>query len=120
MSFRVQGFATIRIFSNDVSQSRDWYQALFGIEPVEDLADFVSFKIHGVCLDISKADEKSPFSAGGSVGYWLVDNLENLLARAEALGGKIYRGPLKVPEVQRTIVQVQDPVGNVVGFEAPF
>ena len=117
MSFQVKEFSTIRISVVNVSQSRDWYKSLFNIEPVEDIENFASFKIANTCFDISLADSKSPMSTGGSVGYWLVDNLENVIQRAEQLGGKIYRGPLKVPEVGRTIVQIQDPFGNVIGFE---
>ncbi len=38
----------------------------------------------------------------------------------EKIGGQVYRGPLKVLEIQRTILQIQDPFGNIIGFEAPF
>ncbi len=49
---------------------------------------------------------KSPLSSGGSVGYWQINELDGLIR--------------KVPEIQRTILQVQDPFGNVIGLEAPF
>lgn len=113
-------FATLRICSTDVARSRDWYQDFLGLEPVEDLENFVSFRIGGTTFEISVADAKSPSSPGGSVGYWLVPELESVLARAQKLGGRIYRGPLRVDEVRRTIVQIMDPCGNVIGFEAPF
>ena len=113
-------FATIRLCSTDISKSREYYQALFETQPTEDLDNFVSFHIAGVCLDISVADEKSPSSKGGAVGYWLVEDLDSLVARAKQIGGVVYRGPLKVQEVQRTIIQILDPVGNVMGFEAKF
>lgn len=120
MDYKIKSFATIRISVANVSASRDWYRALFGHDPIEDLENFVSFRINGTCFDISKADSKSPLSTGGSVGYWLVDNLDALLNKVDCLGGKIYRGPLRVPEIQRTIVQIQDPFGNVIGFESDF
>lgn len=120
MSFKIEGFATIRISAQDVSKSRDWYKSLFNIDPVEDQENFVSFKISGTCLDISLADAKSPLSNGGTVGYWLVQDLDALMTKVQALGGSIYRGPLRVEEVQRTIVQIRDPFGNVMGFEEPF
>ncbi len=116
----VRSFATIRLSVVDVQPSRDWYSSLFGVDPVEDLKNFASFKIAGTILDISLADEKSPVSMGGSVGYWLVDNIEDVIAHATSLGGRVYRGPLRVDEVQRTIVQIADPFGNVIGFEAPY
>lgn len=120
MSFQIKSFSTIRISVSNVSQSRDWYKKLFNVEPIEDMESFVSFKIGETCFDISLMDAKSPLSPGGSVGYWLVDNLDGLMERVEQLGGKVYRGPLKVNEIHRTIVQIKDPFGNVVGFEAPL
>ncbi len=120
MSFKIEEVSAIRIFATDIKKSRDFYRALFNQEPMEDLEFFVSFKIGGSCFDITVPDAKNPFSHGGSVGYWLVDSIDLALKKAEELGGKLYRGPLKVPETQRTIMQIQDPCGNVIGFEAPF
>jgi predicted enzyme related to lactoylglutathione lyase len=120
MNVRVLEFSTLRISSVDVARSREWYEAFFGIAPFEVLEHFVSFKINSTCLDIVLADEKSPYSPGGSVGYWLVDSIESVISRAEELGGEVYRGPLRVDEIQRTIVQIMDPIGNVMGFEAKF
>jgi predicted enzyme related to lactoylglutathione lyase len=120
MSFKIKEFSTIRIASPNVELSRDWYAKLFATEPFVDIENFVSFNIAGTIFDIALADAKSPLSPGGSVGYWLIDDLDGLLKRVEELGAKVYRGPLKVPEIQRTILQIQDPFGNVVGFEVPF
>lgn len=120
MSFKIKNFATIRLSVTNIEKSRDWYKSFFGIDPVEDLEDFVSFKIGQTCFDIAAADHKSPVSTGGSVGYWLVDDLDAAVAHAIELGAKIYRGPLKVDEVRRTIVQLLDPQGNVLGFEAEY
>lgn len=64
-----------------------------------------------------RADEKSPVSKGGSVGYWLVEDFEASIQHAIELGAKIYRGPLTVSEIGRVIVQLEDPFGNVIGFE---
>lgn len=120
MSFKVKEFAAFRIFSEDIQKSRDWYKSLFAQEPVEDSEFFVSFKIGGVCFDITVPDAKNPFSPGGGVGYWLVDDIELVLSKVKKLGGQLYRGPLKVTETQRTIMQVQDPFGNIVGFESAY
>ncbi len=56
-------------------------------------------------FDITVPDQKNPFCTGGSVG-------------AERLGEKLYRGPLKLPEIQRQILQIQNPFGNILGFES--
>ena len=120
MNFQIESFSTIRISVSDVAQSKLWYKNLFDLDPIEDLGNFVSFKIGATNFDIVLADTKSPISVGGSVGYWLIDDLNALVAKVSHLGGKIYRGPLAVPEIQRSIIQIQDPYGNVVGFEAPL
>lgn len=120
MNFKVKNFATIRLSVEDVKKSRDWYKSFFGMNPVEDLENFVSFKIAQTSFDIALADPKSPLSTGGSVGYWLVDNLDAAVAHAIELGATVYRGPLRVDEAQRTIVQLLDPQGNVLGLEAEY
>lgn len=43
-----------------------------------------------------------------------------VLERVKTLGGELYRGPLKVVETQRIIMQIKDPFGNIIGFEAPL
>lgn len=117
---QIGSLQTVRITVTNIQKSRDWYKELFNIEPVEDQDNFVSFKVGAINFDIAQADDKSPLSTGGSVAYWLVNDLDLLLQRIEALGGSVYRGPLKVPEIQRTILQVKDPFGNIIGFEAPL
>ena len=112
--------STIRMHVADVAKSRDWYRKFLAIEPLEDLENFVSFKIGSTFFDLTVADQKSPISPGGSVGYWFVDDIDELVERAVLFGARIYRGPLDVQEVQRTIVQILDPCGNVVGFEGPL
>ena len=120
MNFKIKEVSAIRIFAKDLKKSRDFYKTLFNQEPITDLDFFVSFKIGSTCFDITVPDTKNPFSQGGSVAYWLVDDVEIVLQRVEELGGKLYRGPLRVSETQRTIMQIEDPFGNIVGFESPF
>lgn len=114
----IHSFSTLRITVADVAKSRDWYQAFLGKPPIEDLENFASFEVGGHRLDIALADEKSPISKGGSVGYWLTNDLSAAIHRAQQLGGRVYRGPLPVREINRTIVQIEDAYGNVFGIEA--
>lgn len=120
MDLKITRVTTIRLLTNDLKKSREFYRSLFTAEPVEDSETFVSFQLGGSHFDIAIADIRNPTSPGGSVGYWLVDDLDAALKRAIELGATIYRGPLRVPEIQRTIVQIQDPCGGIIGFEAPF
>lgn len=118
MNFKIKEFSTLRLLSNDVSKSRDWYKSLFNQDPIHDTDNFVSFKVAGVFFDITSPDAKNPFSSGGSIGYWLVENIDEAIARVKELGGEVFRGPLKVQEINRIIVQIKDPFGNVIGFES--
>ena len=120
MNFKLTRIATVRLLTRDLKRSRDFYRSLFNHAPVEDSETFVSFRLGENHFDIAVADAKNPTSQGGSVGYWLVDDLGAILKRASELGATIYRGPLPVPEIQRTIVQIQDPCGGIIGFEAPI
>lgn len=115
-----KAFATLRICSQEVIKSKDYYRSLFGVEPVEELEGFVSFEVGGIRFDICQADVKNPFSIGGSIGYFLVENIEDVLNKAIQFGGTLYRGPLNVKETGRTIIQIKDPQGNIVGFEAAY
>ena len=120
MDFQIIEFSTLRIFSNDLRKSRDWYKNFFGVDPIEDSENFISFKVGKFNLDITFPDSKNSISHSGSIGYWLVNDLDALIKKIDSSGATIYRGPLAVPEIQRTIVQMQDPFGNVIGFEAPI
>lgn len=68
MSFQVKNFATIRFSVTDIRSSRDWYCSYFGVEPVEDLENFASFRIGGIILDLALADEKSPLVVLSATG----------------------------------------------------
>ena len=114
----IKEFSTIRLISNDLQKSKIWYKAFLQIEPQEEMEDFVSFRVAGVNFDIVLPDLKNPFSEGGSIGYWLVDNIDAVIDRVQVMGGEIYRGPLSVIETNRRIVQIKDPCGNVLGFES--
>ena len=120
MEFKITRIATVRLLTSDIKKSRDFYSALFNDAPVEDSETFVSFRLGESHFDIAVADAKNPVSQGGSVGYWLFDDLGAIIKRASELGATIYRGPLPVPQIQRTIVQIQDPCGGIIGFEAPL
>ena len=120
MVFKIKEISAIRIFSSDLKKSCEFYKALFDQEPIEETENFISFKIGKTCFDITSPDAKNPQSQGGSVGYWLVDDIHIVLKKVEQLGGRLYRGPLKVTETQRTIMQIQDPSGNIIGFESPI
>lgn len=113
-----KSLSTVLIFVIDIKQSRDWYCNFLDLIPVEDYHNFVSFQIGTTFLNLHLADTLSPISTGGSVAYWVVDNLDVAIQKAINLNGRLYRGPLKVKEISGTMAQIIDPFGNVFGLEA--
>ena len=111
-------FITALHFVNSISESKAWYTDFLEMSVYEEDERFVSFKIGASFLNLHLADEKSPVSSGGCVAYWLTEDLQAAIKKAESLGGKVYRGPLDVKETGRVICQIQDPYGNVFGLES--
>ena len=72
-------------------------------------------ELNGFSLEIVQADDKVPAGKRGTVVYWLVENLTDGLAHFEALGAKLYRGPMAI-ENGLTMCQVEDPFGNLIGL----
>ena len=108
---------TILIFVNDVMLSAKFYENLFQTKPIELEENFCSFEFGESFFNIHPVDMKSPFSKGGSVGYWLVDDFNGFLEHAKNIGATLYRGPMYVEEIRRSICQIQDPFGNIIGIE---
>ena len=108
---------TCLLFVADIKKSKEFYEKLFLQKPAEDLSDFVSFQFEETFFNLHLADRLSPMSTGGSVGYFCVENLDEWVKRAQGLGAQVWRGPLAI-EDGWIIVQIQDPFGNVIGFES--
>lgn len=117
MEFKVKALAVLRLCTTNYSKSKEWYESFFSTKPFEESNNFVSFNIAGVILEIVPSDLKNPGSTGGSIAYWQVDKLNLVIIRAIELGGIVYRGPLEIQETKQRIVQIQDPMGNVIGFQ---
>ncbi len=109
---------TVLFFVDDIKSSSDWYKVFLRQEPIEQTSEFASFDVGGTFLNFHRADARSPVSTGGTVSYWLVDDLNKTIETAISLGGQIYRGPLNVPEIRGTICQIKDPFGNIFGLES--
>ena len=105
------------MFVDDIKESRDFYSRLFDVKPFEEDEMFCSFKFGNTYFNLHPADERSPKSKGGSVSYLSVDDFEAFVERAKLFNMKRYRGPLYVKETDRTICQLEDPFGNIIGVE---
>lgn len=113
----IQALYRLRLISSDIKQSKLFFENLFDVKAIEDQTTLVVFRIADSYLEVISEDIKNPASTGGSIGYWLVDDLDYFINKANELGGKIYRGPLKLNKIKSRIVQFQDPAGCIIGFE---
>ena len=101
----------------DVAQGLKWYKQAFP-DAKERLCndDSLAFlKLNGFMIEIVLADNKVGSGKRGTVLYWQVSDLDKSLAKFEAMGAKLYRGPMKI-ENGNYMCQVEDPFGNLIGL----
>ncbi|MOA22893.1 Glyoxalase-like domain protein [compost metagenome] len=108
---------SILLHVGDWRQATAWYARAFPeakrVLPAGD--DYGHLELDGVALEIVDGDEKVSSGAAGSVVYWAVQDLTAEVARLEALGANLYRGPLTLEDGD-CICQVRDPWGNCIGL----
>jgi|GEM_PF-65345 len=104
-----------RLMVKNLEQSKKWYANALGISPWLDTPDYVEFRVNQSGLSMSQSDEKSPYSTGGQVAYWRVQDVDKTVQFFAAQGASIFRGPLDI-ENGEAICQICDPFGNVIGL----
>jgi predicted enzyme related to lactoylglutathione lyase len=114
---KTTGLITNLMFVENILDSAEFYEKLFKVAPIELEESFCSFKLGHSFFNLLPGDSKSLISKGGSVGYWQVEELSKFIEYAQSIGAKVYRGPLYVKEIDRTICQIEDPMGNIIGIE---
>lgn len=98
----------------------DWYAQVFpsAIRVLPETDDYGHLDVGGVTLEIVNADDKVSCGAAGSVVYWAVADLNSEIARLNALGARLYRGPLDLEDGSR-MCQMRDHWGNCIGLRQP-
>ncbi|WP_081959347.1 VOC family protein [Aeromonas finlandensis] len=101
----------------DVGAALAWYQRAFpnAVAVYYPEFNFTVLDLNGFSLEIVQADEKVESGKKGTVVYWSVDSLSRALNHFEALGAKLYRGPMEI-ENGFSMCQVEDPFGNLIGL----
>lgn len=106
----------IVFFVDDVDEAVAWYQDVVGGSL--DRSGLPSVVVEAVRMVFHPADGKTRAGEGGTVPYCRVDVLVAAVEAFCAAGASVYRGPLVI-EDGRTICQVRDPFGNVLGLIGP-
>jgi len=112
--------AVLLIHVSDIPLALAWYQNAFPMAKPCYLAEFdmTLLQINGFSIEIVKADNKVSSGKSGTVLYWSVPCLSEALTHFEALGAKLYRGPMAI-ETGLSMCQLEDPFGNLIGLKGP-
>jgi predicted enzyme related to lactoylglutathione lyase len=107
-------------FVDNLQAAQEWYGWLLADEPAEVQPQLVTFLIGGTRLVLHRGDDfNQPAGLLGTVAYWGVDDVDNVVAQCVARGAVAHRGPKTIFTGER-LCQLQDPFGNLLGLrQAP-
>jgi predicted enzyme related to lactoylglutathione lyase len=108
---------SVMYFVDDPKAAAAWYAAhLFRDVLIQEEAGFVWFDTGAIEVGFHPSHDEKNLPGGGSVVYWQVENFGPTLKAMLQDGCKSWRGPLQISP-SRTICQVRDPFGNIIGLE---
>jgi predicted enzyme related to lactoylglutathione lyase len=107
-------------FVEDLDAARDWYLELIGTPPIEVQPQLVTFAVGATRLTLHRADEfNRSADLKGTVAYWGVESVDDVVAWLVARGATAHRGPKTIFTGER-LCQLKDPFGNLFGIrQAP-
>ncbi|HWM72384.1 MAG TPA: VOC family protein [Nocardioides sp.] len=118
----LRGLTTVNFFADDLSAAQAWYTELLGVEPyfvreIEGVPAYIEFRIGDYQHELGFIDRRfAPpgQSAGGTMTYWAVDDVQAAFDRLVSLGATVHQ---EVREQGPGFVtaSVVDPFGNVLG-----
>ncbi len=109
------GLRTVIYHVPDLARAKAWYSAAFGVDPYFDEPFYVGFTIGGFELGLDPDTSELAAGEGGSVAYWGVKNLDDVLPNFTRDGAKVRSAPRDVGEGIR-VASVSDPFGNTIGL----
>lgn len=111
----VKGLATVIYHVPDVDRAKAWYAAAFQQQPYFDEPFYVGFNIGGYELGLDPNPGGGTPGRGGSVAYWLVDNIEAAVRHFVEAGANLASGSQDVGDGIK-VATVSDPFGNPIGL----
>ncbi|MCX4791920.1 VOC family protein [Streptomyces sp. NBC_01221] len=115
------GVRTVMVFADDPERSARWWASVLGTEVHFDAAGasvYAWVDVGDIELGFHPADPVNNPPGASPVVYWSVDNVAAVRQRLLAAGCTHHRGPLAVDDT-RTICQIKDPFGTVIGLDGP-
>jgi predicted enzyme related to lactoylglutathione lyase len=111
----VKGLATVIYHVTDVDHAKTWYAGVFQQQPYFDEPFYVGFNIAGYELGLDPNPAGGSPGRGGSVAYWLVDDIEVAVRYFVEAGASAASGPQDVGGGIQ-VATVTDPFGNPIGL----
>ncbi len=111
----VKGLATVIYRVTDVDRAKAWYANAFQQQPYFDEPFYVGFNIAGYELGLDPNAEGAPSGQGGSVAYWLVDDIEAAVRHFIDAGATVVSASQDVGGGIK-VATVADPFGNPIGL----
>ena len=109
------GLRTAVYYVENVSDARDWYSSVLGIQPYFDEPFYVGFNVAGYELGLNPIEGKSINRGDVAVAYWGVDNADEALAKLLEFGAAANEAVQDVGGGIK-VASVKDPFGNVFGI----
>lgn len=112
--------AAVMIHTPAPAAALAWYEKAFPAARRVSLeaSGFTFLQIGELRIEFVPADAKVSAGPSGTVVYWEVEDFEISLRELQALGARLYRGPMAIENGQ-VMCQVQDPWGNCIGIRGP-
>src|SRR5215204_3445894 len=91
---QLRGLANVSFYAADLEAAKQWYTALFGIEPYFNVPGYSEFRIgdyqHELgIIDGKYAPEGYSLQPSGAIAHWHVDNLEATLDQLIGMGATL-------------------------------
>ena len=109
------GLRTVIYKTSDLAKAKAWYREVFGLVPYFDEPFYVGFDVGGFELGLDPDTTGQAPGPGGSVAYWGVERLNELVQQLTARGVEIV-SPVEDVGDGILVGTIRDPSGNVVGL----
>ena len=109
------GLRTVIYKTPDLARAKAWYRDLFDVTPYFDEPFYVGFNVGGFELGLDPDTKGQSPGPGGSVAYWGVEKLNELMQRLAVRGVEVH-SPVQDVGDGILVATIRDPFGNVIGL----
>ncbi|MFN2570399.1 MAG: VOC family protein [Gemmatimonadales bacterium] len=111
----VLGLRTVIYHVPDLQRAKEWYSAVFGVQPYFAEPFYVGFNIGGFELGLDPDVKGVKPGPGGSVAFWGVANADKGVAEF-IRAGAVLKSPVQDVGEGIRVATVSDPFGNLLGL----